>query len=121
METSETSNGNNYERKKIISKLTYYLKLIEARGIDKLTKKQLQKYHEFRQQAEAIGWKPLERLTAEESLKRNKLASLDYYYKKKEDPEWRRMYNERQKEYYHKRKASKAKQQQEREELESSN
>lgn len=103
MDTSET-----IERKRIIAKYSYYLKLVEAKGIDNLTSKQLKHYEEYKQEAESVGWHPLERISASEALLRNKAAALNYYHRMRENPEWKQKYNERQKAYYHKRKAQNA-------------
>lgn len=94
------------ERKKIIAKWSYYLKLVEAKGIQNLTSKQLKHYEEYKQEAESIGWHQKERISASESIQRNKTASLNYYHRMRENPEWKQKYNERQKSYYHKRKAN---------------
>ena len=83
METPE-----RIERKKIVAKWSYYMKLVEAKGIQNLTSKQLKHYEEYKREAERIGWHQREIISASEALQRNKSAALNYYHRMKENPEW---------------------------------
>ena len=97
---------NRTERNRVVASLSYYMKLIEAKGYEGLTERQRKRYENLKQDADSIGWKPREKVSAEESIKRNRVNALKHYHEKKTDPEWYEKHKQYSREYYERRKQS---------------
>lgn len=95
------------ERKRLLSRIEYYNKLIEKLGDEsKLTPNQRKKYNEYTLKAQEmnINITPKPKLSTEEKKERNKQRQKQRYQKLRQSPEWVKQFNEYQRNRYHQKK-----------------
>ena len=95
------------EKKKLMSRIEYYNKLIEkVGGESQLTPSQQKKYNEYKLKAKElnINITPKPKLSAEEKKEMNKQKARERYQKMRQSPEWVKHFNEYQRNRYHQKK-----------------